>query len=110
MTHAGAPRTAGHFGLTGRFQGCIQSRMTKVLTIRLHAELLNRAEARAARLGMDRAKYVRSLIEEDLARSSGEVPRRFASEDLAGSYRGSGRPATNAEARARLHRRTPRQA
>ena len=79
--------------------------MTKVLTIRLDPELLGRAEARAARLGLDRAKYVRSLIEEDLASGSGESGRKFASEDLAGSYEGCGRSASNMEARERLRKR-----
>lgn len=94
--------------LTGGDGTCIHWRMTKVLTIRLDPELLGRAEARAARLGLDRAKYVRSLIEEDLARGSGESRRKFASEDLAGSYEGSGRSASNMEARERLRKRAGR--
>ena len=64
--------------------------MTKVLTIRLTPDLLGKAEARAARMGLDRAKYVRSLIEEDLATGKPHTTRRFASEDLAGMYVGSG--------------------
>ncbi len=82
--------------------------MTKILTIRLGAELLSKAEARAARLGLDRAKYVRSLIEEDLARGIGGSPRGFASEDLAGMYEGSGTPATNSSVRETLRRRAAR--
>lgn len=82
--------------------------MTKVLTVRLEPDLLNKAEARAARLGLDRAKYVRALIEDDLARGSGQSPRKFASEDLAGMYEGSGYPATNASARENLRRRAAR--
>ena len=79
--------------------------MTKVLTIRIHADLLSRAEARAARLGLDRAKYVRALIEEDLASASDESPHVFASEDLAGMYEGPGCAATNAAVRRRLRER-----
>jgi hypothetical protein len=79
--------------------------MTRVLTLRIDAELLGKAEARAARLGLDRAKYVRTLIEEDLAGGVAETPRRFASEDLAGMYEGSGRAASNAVVRERLRRR-----
>jgi hypothetical protein len=82
--------------------------MTKVLTLRLSPELLARAEARAARLGLDRAKYVRMLVEEDLAvggEMGGSGVRRFASEDLAGMYVGDGCAATNAAARERLRGR-----
>jgi len=80
--------------------------MTKVLTLRLDPDLLCRAEARAARLGLDRAKYVRLLIEEDLTGTPAETKRKFASEDLAGMYEGSGRSATNATVREQL--RSPR--
>ncbi len=79
--------------------------MTNVLTIRLEPDLLGKAEARAARIGLDRAKYIRSLIQEDLARAGEENLRTFASEDLAGMYEGSGSPATNAAARALLQKR-----
>jgi len=73
--------------------------------LRMDAELLDKAEARAARLGLDRAKYVRALIEEDLAGGSAGTPHTFASEDLAGMYEGPGRPADNAAVRERLRRR-----
>ena len=79
--------------------------MTKVLTVRLEPVLLEKAEARAARLGVDRAKYVRLLIEEDLAAGEGKSGSGFASSDLAGIYEGSGKPATNQETRARLRRK-----
>ena len=69
--------------------------MTKVLTIRLDHNLLGRAEARAAQLGLDRAKYVRALIEEDLRKGGHEARPAFASADLAGLYEGAGHPATN---------------
>lgn len=68
----------------------------------MDVELLGKAEARAARLGLDRAKYVRTLIEEDLAAGTVGEPREFASEDLAGIYEGSGTAATNAAVRERL--------
>ena len=83
--------------------------MTKVLTLRLEAELLGRAEARALQLGLDRAKYVRSLIEEDLA-AQGPSPHRFACEDLAGMYEGSGLAADNQAVRSRLRARAGRTA
>lgn len=82
--------------------------MTKVLTIRLDPALLGKAEARAAKMGLDRAKYVRALIEEDLAGAARVSSRKFASEDLAGMYVGSGQAATNAIARTRLQQRAAR--
>ena len=79
--------------------------MTKVLTLRMDPVLLEKAEARAARLGVDRAKYVRSLIEEDLASVGKKTGCGFASSDLAGMYEGSGRAATNSETRVRMRRK-----
>ena len=79
--------------------------MTKVLTLRMDPLLLEKAEARAARLGVDRTKYVRSLIEEDLASAVRKTGCGFASSDLAGIYEGSGKAATNQETRARLSRK-----
>ncbi|MFZ9938339.1 MAG: hypothetical protein ACO3JG_14975 [Luteolibacter sp.] len=67
--------------------------------------LLEKAEARAARLGMDRAKYVRSLIEEDLESTAKKTGSAFVSSDLAGLYEGSGRAASNSETRARMRRK-----
>jgi 3-methyladenine DNA glycosylase AlkC len=80
--------------------------MTKVLTVRIGADLLVKAEARAARLGLDRAKYVRSLIEDDLAEAKAASPHKFASEDLAGLYEGTGSAATNVVIRQRLRNRS----
>ncbi|MDQ3623604.1 MAG: hypothetical protein M3463_14125 [Verrucomicrobiota bacterium] len=79
--------------------------MTKVLTIRIPPDLLARAEARAASLGLDRAKYVRSLIEEDLARKTPEPKRRFRSEDLVGSIEIGQGPYTNKRIRELMRKR-----
>lgn len=79
--------------------------MTRILTLRMDPVLLAKAEARAARLGVDRAKYVRSLIEEDLASDGKSAGSGFASSDLAGIYEGSGKAATNEETRARMRRK-----
>ena len=79
--------------------------MTRILTLRLDPVLLERAEARAARRGVDRAKYVRSLIEEDLASGENQTGPGFASSDLAGMYDGSGKAATNQETRAQMRRK-----
>jgi hypothetical protein len=79
--------------------------MTEVLTVRVPPDLLSRAEARAGRLGVDRAAYVRGLIEEDLGREARSAEHRFGSEDLAGYYTGTGEAATNAVVRKNLRRR-----
>lgn len=78
--------------------------MTKVLTLRVDSALLAQAEAKAMRLGLDRAKYVRSLIEDDLCSSVGKTSG-FASSDLAGLYEGTAKSATNQETRARMRRK-----
>jgi hypothetical protein len=79
--------------------------MSVVLTVRIQPSLLAKAEARAARLGLDRASYVRSLIESDLLASQG-TKTRFASEDLVGAYRLGGKSASNARVRETLRRRS----
>jgi len=56
-------------------------------------------------MGLDRAKYVRGLIVEDLANGGAVLTRNFASEDLAGMYEGSGQAATNTAVRRRLQER-----
>ena len=74
--------------------------MTEVLTVRIAPDLKARAEARAAELGLDRGKYVRTLIEQDLAVSAkASRGRRFASEDFIGSVALGGGPYTNRRVR-----------
>ncbi len=79
--------------------------MTTVLTVRIDPVLLEKAETKASMLGMDRAKYVRSLIEDDLASDHDRKNRGFVSTDLAGIYGGDSPSATNEEVRNRLSRR-----
>lgn len=60
--------------------------MTQILTVRVPPALVAKADARAAELGLDRGKYLRSLIEQDLETSATErSKRKFASEDFIGS-------------------------
>lgn len=80
--------------------------MSQVLTVRIDPELLSRAEARAARLGLDRAGYVRGLIQQDLERPEATVRGRFASEDLVGAFRLGGAAATNPRVREQLRQRS----
>jgi hypothetical protein len=80
--------------------------MTNVLTVRVPPELMARADARAAQLGLDRGKYVRSLLEQDLDDSAKEKkPRKFASESFIGSTPLERGPYTNRRVRAIVRER-----
>jgi hypothetical protein len=80
--------------------------MTQVLTLRVSPDLLAKADARAAQLGLDRGKYVRSLIEQDVAGSAREPRKRtFASEDFIGSVTLGRGPYTNRRVRAIVRER-----
>ena len=83
--------------------------MTSLLTVRLAPDLKAKAERRAAELGLDRGKYVRSLIEQDPA-AAAERPktRTFASEDFIGSVPFGEGPYTNSRVRRIVRRRIGR--
>jgi hypothetical protein len=75
--------------------------MTRVLTVRVPPALVAKADARAAELGLDRGKYVRSLIEQDLEESASQRRKhKFASEDFIGSVPLGRGPYTNDKVRA----------
>ncbi|PYI80140.1 MAG: hypothetical protein DME26_22160 [Verrucomicrobia bacterium] len=84
--------------------------MSRILTVRIEAELLAKAEARASQLGMERARYVRNLIERDVENGSTAARRRFASEDLVGRFRLGGQSASNQQVREILRRRSKHEA
>lgn len=74
--------------------------MTQVLTVRVSPELIAKADERAAQLGLDRGKYVRGLIEQDVVAGAKPVRRRrFASEDFIGSVPLGQGPYTNRRVR-----------
>ena len=79
--------------------------MTKVLTVRVPVVLLSQADAKAARLGLDRTQYVRQLIQQDLADGDAILLRGFKSEDLAGRFRLGGSSATSERVRRQLRMR-----
>jgi len=80
--------------------------MTRVLTVRVPPALVAKADARAAELGLDRGKYVRSLIEQDVNAGGREGrQRRFASEDFIGSVPLARGPYTNRRVRALVRER-----
>jgi hypothetical protein len=75
--------------------------MTEVLTVRVPPDLLAKADARAAQLGLDRGKYVRALIEDDVTACAKQGGRhRFSSESFIGSVPLGRGPYTNRRVRA----------
>ena len=83
--------------------------MTQVLTVRVPPDLMAKADARAAQLGLDRGKYVRALIEQDVvAGAMDRRRRRFASEEFIGSMPLGRGPYTNRRVRAIVARRLSR--
>jgi hypothetical protein len=80
--------------------------MTQVLTVRVPPDLIAKADARAAQLGIDRGKYVRGLIEQDVAGGENEPrKRKFASEGFIGSMPLRRGPYTNRRVRAIVRER-----
>jgi hypothetical protein len=80
--------------------------MTRVLTVRVSPALVAKADARAAELGIDRGKYVRSLIEQDVNTSRRSRRKRtFASEDFIGSASVGDGPYTNRRVRTLIQAR-----
>jgi hypothetical protein len=74
--------------------------MTQILTVRVPPDLMAKADARAAELGLDRGKYVRSLIEQDVGTSADPAEKRtFTSEDFIGSVPLGRGPYTNRRVR-----------
>lgn len=71
-----------------------------MLTVRVPPDLIAKADMRAAELGLDRGKYVRGLIEQDVA-AAAKIPRkkRFVSEDFIGSMPLGRGPYTNRRVR-----------
>ena len=81
--------------------------MTKEITIRIPPRLLARAEAKAALLGLDREKYLLSLVAKDVVEPEPKRKHKFASEHLIGCYTSPvpGESATNARVREVMRQR-----
>ena len=80
--------------------------MTKELTLRVPPHLLAKADARAARLGLGRAKYVRDLIEHDVHGGRCDCQgHQFASADLVGKFTTDLGSATNSRVREVMRQR-----
>lgn len=77
-----------------------------MLTVRVPPDLVAKADARAAELGLDRGKYLRSLIEQDVGAGRRDRRKRvFASEDFIGSASLGLGPYTNSRVRALVRKR-----
>ena len=79
--------------------------MTQVLTVRVQPALLAKADSRAAQLGLNRGKYLRDLIERDVAADDGKKSRTFASKNFIGSVPLGQGPYTNGRVRAAVRSR-----
>jgi hypothetical protein len=81
--------------------------MTKPFSMRARPSEIAAIDARAAKLGQDRTKYILSLVRRDLIEDKAPRLHRFASEDLLGSMRTGLKTGNNAAvrrlARRRLH-------
>ena len=81
--------------------------MTRPFSLRARPSVIAAIDARAAKLGQDRTKYLLSLVERDLVQGKSSRKPRFASEDLIGSMRTGIKSGDNATirrlAQQRLH-------
>ena len=80
--------------------------MTKPISLRARPSVIAAIDARAARLGQDRTKYILSLVEQDLTEEK-KTPRRykFASHDLIRCVSIGNGPATNENTRRIIRQR-----
>ena len=79
--------------------------MTKPFSVRARPSVIADIDARAAKLGQNRTKYILSLVQRDLVDDKKPRGLQFASEDLIGSMRTGLKAGDNATVR-RLARRS----
>jgi hypothetical protein len=73
--------------------------MTRPFSLRARPSLLAAIDARAARTGQNRTKYILSVVERDLAEEEKPGKHKFASHDLIGAFSTGTGPATNENTR-----------
>jgi hypothetical protein len=83
----------------------VQFCMTKPFSVRARPSLIEAIDARAARLGQDRTKYILTLVERDLIEEKKPRQHKFASHDLIGAFCTRTGPATNENTRRIVARR-----
>jgi hypothetical protein len=79
--------------------------MTKPFSVRARPSLISAMDARAARLGQDRSKYILTLVERDLSSEKKTRKHKFASYDLIGCVSVGNGPATNENTRRIIRQR-----
>ncbi len=79
--------------------------MTKPFSIRALPSLISAMDARAARLGQDRTKYILTLVEHDLTEEQKPRQHKFASHDLIGCVSTGLGPGDNATIRKVIQQR-----
>ncbi|MBI3851526.1 MAG: hypothetical protein HY298_14805 [Verrucomicrobia bacterium] len=79
--------------------------MTKPISLRARPSVIAAIDARAAKLGQDRTKYILTLVERDLSEEASPRQHKFVSHDLIGSVRLNTGPATNRNTRRVISRR-----
>ena len=79
--------------------------MTKPFSVRARPSLISEMDARAARLGQDRSKYILTLVQRDLADEEKPRKHKFASHDLIGAFSTGTGPATNENTRRIIQQR-----
>ena len=79
--------------------------MTRPFSLRARPSLIAAIDARAARLGQDRTKYILSLVEQDLTEDKKPRPHKFASHNLMGCVSIGNGPATNENTRRTIRQR-----
>lgn len=73
--------------------------MTRPFSLRARPSLIAAIDARAARLGQDRTKYILTLVERDLSEEKKPRRHKFASYNLIGAFSTGTGPATNENTR-----------
>lgn len=73
--------------------------MTRPFSLRARPSLLAAIDARAARSGQNRTKYILTLVEQDLTAEKPARRHKFASRDLIGAFSTGTGPATNENTR-----------
>ena len=73
--------------------------------MRARPSLIAAIDARAARLGQDRTKYILTLVERDLIEDKKPGKHKFASYDLIGAFSTGTGPATNENTRRIIQQR-----
>jgi hypothetical protein len=78
--------------------------MTKPFSVRARPAVIADIDARAAKLGQNRTKYILSLVRRDLIEDKVSRSHQFASEDLIGSMRTGLKTGNNAAVRHQARR------